>query len=244
MATLCLRPLKRDVREHQPPLSAKLRLWPGGDVFVQVGVIACGTTESVCVFHMNVKGIQPTGELSHIRRFWCGIAMLAPLLSLRAVAEVDQFAPGIDVHYKLTPDVRVSFQAKESREGGDPVQAEIGPSIELYLKPLIRLKNITAFDLDDPKSRALVLSLGYRYLASPNSPSVNRIEPSQLFTFLSEWVSCSLTGTEQTSIGRAAISCGDTATVCNSKKGLRFTVITLHLTPASSFFIKAIREME
>jgi hypothetical protein len=77
----------------------------------------------------------------------------------------------------------LSFQAKETREGGDPTQAEIGPSIEFYLKPLLTLKKITRFDLDDSKSRPLALAIGYRYLPSPNAPTENRIEPVATFNF-------------------------------------------------------------
>ena len=105
------------------------------------------------------------------------MALLIPLLGLRASAQVDELRPEIDVYYKLAPDVRMTFQAKETREGGDPVQAEIGPSIEFYLKPLLRLRKITRFDLDDSKPRPLLLAIGYRYLPSPNTPDVNRIEP-------------------------------------------------------------------
>ena len=62
-------------------------------------------------------------------------------------------------------------------EGGDSTQAELGPSIEFYLKPLIKVKKITLFDLDDSKSRPLVLSVGYRFLPSPDSPPIHRMEP-------------------------------------------------------------------
>lgn len=99
------------------------------------------------------------------------------MLDLRLSAQIDQLVPEIDLYHKLAADVRVSFQAKETREGGEPTQAEIGPSIEFYVKPLIKLKKITEFDLDDSKPRPLVLSIGYRYLASPNTPQVNRVEP-------------------------------------------------------------------
>ena len=47
--------------------------------------------------------------------------------------------------------------------------------MEFYLKPLVRLKEITAFDLDDAKARPLVLTAGYRYLAAPGKPGTNRI---------------------------------------------------------------------
>jgi hypothetical protein len=99
------------------------------------------------------------------------------VLGQRVSAQINEPLPEVDLYYKLAPDVRVSFQAKESREGGDPTQAELGPSIEFYLKPLIRLKRITRFDLDDSKPRPLVLAIGYRYLPSPNTPQVNRLEP-------------------------------------------------------------------
>lgn len=112
-----------------------------------------------------------------------GLALLIPMLGLRASAQVDQLLLEIDAYYKLTHDVRVSFQAKETREGGDPTQAEIGPSIEFYLKPLLRLRHVTLFDLDDSKSRPLVLSIGYRYLPSPDLPAVNRLEPVVTFHF-------------------------------------------------------------
>jgi hypothetical protein len=34
---------------------------------------------------------------------------------------------------------------------------------------------VTAFDLDDSKSRALVLETGYRYITAPDAPSENRM---------------------------------------------------------------------
>lgn len=94
-----------------------------------------------------------------------------------AQTSVTEFFPEINVYYRLNSNVRFVFQAKDTREGGDPTQAEIGPSVQFYLKPLIRLKNVSAFDLDEAKSRPLVWSIGYRYLPSPTKPTVNRLEP-------------------------------------------------------------------
>jgi hypothetical protein len=88
--------------------------------------------------------------------------------------------PEIDVYHKLSSAFRFSFQAKETREDGAPTQAEIGPRLDFYLKPLVKLKKIAWFDLDDSKTRFLVLSMGYRYLPSPSSTPVNRIEPRYL----------------------------------------------------------------
>jgi hypothetical protein len=76
----------------------------------------------------------------------------------------------------MQPDLRFTFQAKETREAGDPTQAEIGPSIDFSIKPLLRLKHITVFDLDDAKSRPLQLSVGFRYVPSADKPTVWRME--------------------------------------------------------------------
>jgi Protein of unknown function (DUF2490) len=120
------------------------------------------------------------GKLTNVRTLWLGLTLLVPMLG-HAGAQVDEFLPEVDAYYKLSSDVRVSFQAKETREGGDPTQAELGPSVEFYLKPLVKLKKTTVFDLDDSKSRPLVLSIGYRYMPSPNSPAENRVEPVATF---------------------------------------------------------------
>jgi hypothetical protein len=86
-----------------------------------------------------------------------------------------QFLPEVDAYLKLNRNIRASLQAKDTRDGGDSTQVEIGPGVEIYLKPLVRLKEITLFDLDDAKKRPLVLTAGYRYLPTPGSPPTNRI---------------------------------------------------------------------
>src|ERR1035438_6010162 len=94
---------------------------------------------------------------------------------LPARAQDVQFYPEFDANLKLNSVVRLNFEAKGDREAGDPVQSQIGPSIQLYLKPLIKLKEVTAFDLNDAKSRFLVVEAGYRYLTAPNTPTDNRM---------------------------------------------------------------------
>lgn len=122
-------------------------------------------------------------HVSHKGCLWLVLAPLLQLLTLHAAAQVDQLQPEIDAYYKITPAVRLTFQAKQTREGGDPTQAEIGPSIDFYLKPLVKLKRITVFDLDDAKKRPLVFSIGYRYVPTPGSPTTNRLEPVVTFHF-------------------------------------------------------------
>jgi Protein of unknown function (DUF2490) len=112
-----------------------------------------------------------------LRPGWLTLVLLMLLCkagSAQSSQEV-QFLPEIDAYLKLNPDIRVSAQAKDTRDGGESTQVEIGPSMEFYLKPLIRLREITLFDLDDAKARPLVLAVGYRYLSAPDKPSTNRI---------------------------------------------------------------------
>jgi len=112
------------------------------------------------------------------------LASLAILWCLCSSAQTAQVLPEVDTYFKLSSELRVSFQAKETREAGDPIHAEIGPSLDFYLKPLIRLKKATEFDLDDSKSRPLVFSVGYRYLPQANNaPATNRMEPVVTLNF-------------------------------------------------------------
>jgi hypothetical protein len=108
------------------------------------------------------------------KTIWCCL-LLACFACLPARAQDTQFIPEVDAYLKLNSVVRTYFQAKDDRDGGDSTQLAIGPSIQFYLKPLIRLKRVTTFDLDDSKSRALVLDIGYRYIAAPNTPGENRM---------------------------------------------------------------------
>lgn len=122
--------------------------------------------------------------MSNTAREALGVLSLIILLCLAGAAQTVQQLPEIDTYVKLDPDLRFTFQVKETREGGDPTQAEIGPSLDFYLKPLIKLKGATEFDLDDSKSRFLVLTIGYRYLPQANgAPATNRLEPVATFNF-------------------------------------------------------------
>jgi len=111
------------------------------------------------------------------RTGWLALVLLMLFCRIGSAESTQEteFFPEVDAYLKLNQEIRVSFLAKDTREGGDSTQAAIGPSIDFYLKPLIRLKKITEFDLDDAKSRPLVLTAGYNFLASPNSPSTNRV---------------------------------------------------------------------
>jgi hypothetical protein len=124
------------------------------------------------------KGVSGrTSEIQMTRahkKLWSRVSLLC-FACLPACAQDVQFLPQFDANLKLNSVVRVTFDAKGDREAGEQVQSQIGPSIQLYIKPLVKLRKITAFDLDDAKSRFLVLESGYLYLSAPNAPSDNRL---------------------------------------------------------------------
>jgi len=94
-----------------------------------------------------------------------------------------QFLPEIDAHLKVNSFLRAYLEAKNDRDGNEYDQFSIGPSIQLYLKPMLKLKRVTAFDLDDSKPRALVLETGYRYVTAPNVAPTNRMQTVLTFQF-------------------------------------------------------------
>jgi hypothetical protein len=103
------------------------------------------------------------------------IFLFLPLNATAHAQEGVQFLPEVDTHLKLNSRFHLYMEAKGDRDGGDPLQAAIGPSLQLYLKSLAKLKEVTAFDLDDAKPRFLVLEAGYRFLAAPDTPPTNRM---------------------------------------------------------------------
>jgi Protein of unknown function (DUF2490) len=127
---------------------------------------------------MAPPGRHPAGGRRPIA--WPGSLAIGLLLVLShfpcARAQGTQFLPEIDTYLRVNPLVRVSLQFKQTRDGGDPTQAEIGPSMDFYLQPWVKLQNATLFDLDEAKKRALVFSTGYRVLTAPDTPLTERVE--------------------------------------------------------------------
>jgi hypothetical protein len=109
-----------------------------------------------------------------IRRSLRTCLALACLACWPVHAQDTQFLPEVDTTLTVNSLFRSYLQAKDDREGGDPTQFTFGPSMQFFLKPLIKLKRITLFDLDDAKKRPLVLETGYRVITAPNTPNENR----------------------------------------------------------------------
>jgi hypothetical protein len=117
----------------------------------------------------------------------CGVryrwALLASLVCIAAYGQDTQFLPEVDWYLKVNSSIRAYVQAKDDREGGDPDQFTFGPSIRFYRKPLVKLKSITMFDLNDAKSRPLVIDSGYVLITAPDNPVKNRAVEAVTFHF-------------------------------------------------------------
>jgi hypothetical protein len=107
-----------------------------------------------------------------LKNCWVAAASLLLFLTPTGNAQTIEFLPEINTYVPLKSNVRFSFQAKLTREDGNPKQGEIGPSIDFYWRPL---RNLISNRVDESKTRFVLLSFGYRYLPSPDAPTTNRI---------------------------------------------------------------------
>jgi hypothetical protein len=115
--------------------------------------------------------------VTHVRALGVKIALLLLSACASVYAQSPEFVPEIDTHVTLNSYMRTYLVTKDDRDAGATSQFSVGPSLQFYLKPLIQMKRITAFDLDDAKARPLVVEDGYRYLISPGEPSTQRMQP-------------------------------------------------------------------
>jgi hypothetical protein len=128
-------------------------------------------------------GVAAAPKPSQVHKMLWKLTILVCLTCLPARAQENQFLPEVDGHLTLNSTFRTYLEAKDDRDGGDPTQFAVGPSLQIYLKPLIKLKKVTEFDLDDAKSRFLVLETGYRYITAPGASPENRLVESATSNF-------------------------------------------------------------
>jgi Protein of unknown function (DUF2490) len=120
-------------------------------------------------------GVMWGWKTSQVHKTLWKWTILVCLASLPTRAQETEFLPEVDAHVTLNSTFRTYLEVKDDRDGGEPTQLAVGPSLQIYLKPLIKLKKVTEFDLDDSKSRFLVVETGYRYITAPGAPPENRL---------------------------------------------------------------------
>jgi hypothetical protein len=132
---------------------------------------------------LTKRGRMRSRRLSLVLKTWLMAALLLPLLSaaVRAQTSVTAFFPEIDSFFRITPNVRLVFDAKGYMEDGDLNRAQIGPSLQFNTRPLEKLKQITTHEMDDVTPMPMVFTIGYRYLPSSVQPAIHRFQPIVMF---------------------------------------------------------------
>jgi len=105
-----------------------------------------------------------------------GLGVVLALFSPPAQAETQiyQTWPEIDTYISLNHNFRLYFIATRTIENGQETDAEIGPNLDFFFKPLFKRNKGIIFQLDKSKSTPFLLRAGYRYLPSTNGPPENR----------------------------------------------------------------------
>lgn len=74
---------------------------------------------------------------------WLIMAIVFISTGTPALAQSVQFLPQVDGNLTLNSFLRTYLQAKDDRDEGASDQLSIGPSLQFYFKPLLKLKKIT-----------------------------------------------------------------------------------------------------
>jgi len=103
-----------------------------------------------------------------------GLSVLVAMFVSRAQAQTYQTWPEIDTYVNLNQNFRLYFIATQTKENRQGTDAEIGPNLDFFFKPLFKANKGVIFQLDQSKARPLLLRVGYRYLPSTNGPTEHR----------------------------------------------------------------------
>lgn len=89
----------------------------------------------------------------------CLLALIVSGFLVRPMLATDQtfqpnipILPEIDTYVKLNENMRLLFIASQTCENRTNEDAEIGPNMDFYLKPLFKLDKIACLQLDKSKS--------------------------------------------------------------------------------------------
>ena len=111
-------------------------------------------------------------ELSHcFHALILGVALFLP--TVEAQTQSYQTWPEIDTYINLNQNFRLYFIATQTIENREK-DAEIGPNLDFFFKPLFKKNRSVIFQPDRSKARPFLLRAGYRYLPSTNGPTEHR----------------------------------------------------------------------
>jgi hypothetical protein len=101
------------------------------------------------------------------------LAFVAAFLCQGATAQTSevQHWPEIDTYVSLNSRLRASFFAARTDDGLTPESVQVGPNLDIFLKPFLRRRLRTN---DVAEEKYLTFRVGYRFGTGPNQPSEHR----------------------------------------------------------------------
>jgi len=117
--------------------------------------------------------------LPHMRLFMLLVSLAATGVGFfpqPADAQVHELQPEVDAYIQLVPSTRLWIRADRVREEGNPIQTQIGASLQFNLKPLLRLRALEEKRPDLAKERVLTLAAGYRFLSTFGKLDEHRVD--------------------------------------------------------------------
>ncbi len=101
------------------------------------------------------------------------LALVAALLCPGATAQTSevQHWPEIDTYVNLNSRARVSFFAARTDDGLTPESVQVGPNLDIFLKPFLRRRLRTN---NVAEQKYLTFRVGYRYGTGPDQPTEHR----------------------------------------------------------------------
>jgi hypothetical protein len=121
-----------------------------------------------------VKSLCRQSRARFLRNRLAVLIVLFAALPARS-QQTAQFWPEIDSYIKLNPTFRLMFNASTTQEAGNTIGSQFGANLDMFAKPLLKLKRFTVFQLDESKSRPLTIRIGYNRLPTPGKPTENRV---------------------------------------------------------------------
>jgi hypothetical protein len=103
---------------------------------------------------------------------WAFVTILSWQAS-QAQSTQGQFLPEVDLYWTLNPDLRIQMTASRTRDGASYNSATVGPTLNIFLKPLSSERRTTA---DDSERNLLTFGVGYRSISATDKAEENRIE--------------------------------------------------------------------
>jgi hypothetical protein len=107
------------------------------------------------------------------QRIWWSIFFVTLCQVAVAQTSTTQFWPELDAYHALNQTFRLKFVASRSVDGNSYHSLEIGPTLNIFAKRLVRPRRST---LKEENDHLLSFGVGYRYLAGINQETENRVE--------------------------------------------------------------------